>query len=107
MSPADLHLVKEPEHISRRARIALWVAMIVGIIASGLGFAYKIAEFLFTLGDDGAKGFADVPVTVYFVVAFGWLLLLVWCFLTGKFTHSEQAKLDMIAKEEEYDRLGE
>ena len=31
------------------------------------------------------KGFADVPITVYFVVAAGWLCLLTWCFLSGKF----------------------
>jgi hypothetical protein len=104
---ADLRVVNEPPPLGRSGRIILWVTMIIGLMGAGICFAYKVAEFLFTLGDDGVKGFADVPVTVYFVVALGWLFLLVWCFATGKFSHAEQAKLDMIALEEEYERRGE
>ena len=29
---------------------ALWISMIVGIFVSGIAFAYKIAEFLDTVG---------------------------------------------------------
>ena len=107
MSPANLHVVNEPPPIGRRGRIILWTAMIVGLTGAGLCFAYKVAEFIYTIGSDDVKGFADVPVTVYFVVALGWAFLLAWAFLTGKFAHAEQAKFDMIAKEEEYERLGE
>jgi len=92
---------------SRRERLILWGAMILGVVAAGVAFAYKVAEFLFTLGSGEVQGFADVPVTVYFVVATGWLCLLAWCYVTGKFTDVESPKWDMLRQEEEYERRGE
>ena len=95
---------EEPE---RREKLLLWGAMILGIVAAGAAFAYKVAEFLFTLGSGEVQGFADVPVTVYFVVATGWLCLLAWSYVTGKFTDVESSKWDMLRQEEEYERRGE
>ena len=91
----------------KRERLILWAAMIGGIFAAGVAFVYKIAEFIFTLNSNEVKGFADVPVTVYFVVAAGWLCLLIWCFVTGKFTDIESAKFEMLEMEAEYERRGE
>jgi hypothetical protein len=79
----------------------------VGLIGAGVAFCYKIAEFLFTLNSEEVRGFADVPVTVYFAVAAGWLALLVWSFLTGKLSEVEQSKCNLIRMEEDYDRLGQ
>lgn len=93
--------------VEKREKVVLWVSMILGIICAGVAFAYKLAEFIFTLGETEVQGFADVPITVYFVVAAGWLCLLVWCYLTGKFTDVEQTKWDMLKQEEEYERLGQ
>lgn len=95
------------ESVDRRHRIILWAAMILGLTLAGVAFSYKVAEFIFTMGGDEVQGFADVPVTVYFVVAAGWLCLLVWCFMTGKFADMEQAKFEMLDMEEEYERRGE
>ncbi len=91
----------------KREHLVLWAAMIGGIFAAGVAFVYKIAEFIFTLNSNEVKGFADVPVTVYFVVAAGWLCLLIWCFVTGKFTDIESAKFEMLEMEAEYERRGE
>jgi nitrogen fixation-related uncharacterized protein len=96
-----------PAPLGRPERIFLWGSMIFGIFAAAVAFVYKIAEFLFTLNEGAVQGFADVPVTIYFVVAAGWLLLLVWCFLSGKFKDVEQPKYDMLRMEEEYERRGE
>ncbi len=85
----------------------MWGAMIFGVAVAGIAFVYKIAEFIFTLNSDAVQGFADVPVTIYFVVAAGWLCLLVWCFLSGKFTNVEEPKFEMLRMEEEYERRGE
>jgi hypothetical protein len=93
--------------LRRPERIFLWVSMIFGVFAAGLAFVYKIAEFILTLQENDVKGFADVPVTIYFCVAAGWLLLLVWCFLSGKFKDVERAKYEMLEMEEEYERRGE
>jgi hypothetical protein len=91
----------------RPERILLWAAMIGGVAVAGIAFVYKIAEFIFTLNSDSVQGFADVPVTIYFVVATGWLLLLVWCFLCGKFRDVVEAKYEMLRMEEAYERRGE
>lgn len=94
------------DRIDRRSKRMLWISMIVGIVFGGVTFAYKIMEFMFTLQAPEAQGFAEVPITVYFFVAGGWLCLLGWCFVTGKFRDVEQPKFDMLKMEEEYDRLG-
>jgi hypothetical protein len=91
----------------RTRKIALWTVMLAGLAVAGTAFAFKIAEFIFTIGSDEVQGFADVPVTVYFFVAAGWLCLLVWCFVTGKFGDLERAKYDMLEAEAEYERRGE
>ncbi len=84
----------------------LWFSMIFGTVIGGIAFCYKIAEFMFALTSAEARGFADVPITVYFVVSAGWLCLLAWCFLTGQFHRHEAAKYDMLAQEEQYERAG-
>ncbi len=99
-------MVRSEDDLSRTQKTILWTAMILGLAGAGTAFAYKVAEFIYTIGSDEVKGFADVPVTVYFVVATGWLCLFVWCWRTGKFTDNERAKLEMLEMEEEYDRRG-
>ena len=49
----------------------------------------------------------DVPVTIYFVVAAGWLCLLCWSFVSGQFKDVEEPKYEMLRLEEEYERRGE
>ena len=80
--------------------------MVICILSAGTAFCYKMAEFIFTLTAEEVQGFADVPITVYFAVAAGWLCLLVWCFLSGKFEEVESAKVDILRKELEYERRG-
>jgi hypothetical protein len=92
---------------SRRQRVVLMGTMILGTIAAGLAFIYKIAEFIFTLKSDAVQGFADVPVTTYFVVASGWLCLLVWSYLTGQFDGVEDVKCELLELEEAYERRGQ
>jgi thiosulfate reductase cytochrome b subunit len=96
----------KPEPLTPAQRLILFTLMVVGVVSAGIAFAYKIAEFLFTITADEVQGFADVPVVVYFAVAAGWLALLVWSFLTGKLRDMEDAKSDFLRKEEEYERLG-
>ena len=96
-----------PTPLAPKQRLVLHVCIALGLLVAGIAFCYKIAEFLFTLNSEEVKGFADVPVTVYFAVAAGWLALLVWSFLNGKLAEVEQSKCDLIRMEEEYDRLGQ
>jgi len=93
--------------MSRKQRWLLYGCVTLGLLGAGVAFGYKIAEFLFTLNSEEVRGFADVPVTVYFAVAAGWLALLIWSFLSGKLNESEQSKAELLEKEREYERLGE
>ncbi|HVY48963.1 MAG TPA: hypothetical protein VHB21_23900 [Minicystis sp.] len=96
------------EHsLTRPQRIAFWTFTIVGLLGAGVAFVYKVAEFIYTISGDEVKGFADVPVSVYFVVAAGWLCLLIWSFSTGKLKDLERAKYEMLEMEAEYERRGE
>lgn len=107
LSPSDETASAEwRRQMNTRSKRFMWISMIVGIVFGGGAFVYKVVEFLFTLSSPETRGFAEVPVMVYFCVAGGWLCLLAWCFLTGKFKNNEQAKFDMLRMEEEYDRLG-
>ena len=78
----------------------------VGILFAGVAFAYKIAGFIHVLTAKDFKGTFDVGITVYFVVAAGWLCMLTWCFLTGKFQQMEREKYEMLKQEEDYERRG-
>lgn len=98
---------RDDSPMARRRTLALWIGMVLGLLMAGTAFTYKVAEFIFTIGSDEVKGFADVPVTVYFIVAAGWLCLLVWCKATGKFADLERAKFEMLEAEAEYERRGE
>lgn len=86
-------------------KVIIW-SMVVGLVLSGMAFAWKVAEFMFTMSTPEFAGSFDVPVIVYFAVAGGWFLVLVWCLMTGKFTEMERTKYEMLAQEEEYERLG-
>lgn len=99
-----MRLGKHP--VDRPARLVIIWSMVVGLVISGLAFAYKVAEFMFTMSNPEFAGSFDVPIIVYFAIAAGWLSLLVWCFVTGKFKDMERAKYEMLAREEQYERLG-
>ena len=94
------------KYSDRPSRLIIIWSMVVGLILSGIAFAYKVAEFMFTMTSPDFAGSFDVPVIIYFAVAAGWLILLGWCFATGKFKDMERAKYEMLAQEDEYDSLG-
>jgi hypothetical protein len=80
--------------------------MIAGIALSGVAFAYKLAGFVYAMTSEEHKGTFDVSITVYLFVALGWLCLLVWSFVTGRFKEMERSKYEMLRQEEEYERNG-
>lgn len=90
----------------RQTRLLFIWILSIGILFSGLAFAYKIAGFIFTLSSPDFRGTFDVSIVVYFFVSAGWACLLVWSFLAGKFKDMELQKKEMIAQEAEYERLG-
>ena len=107
MQKQSSNLYNATGRMEHREKVLLWVVMVVGIGLSGIAFVYKIAEFIFTLNGTEVQGFAEVPVTVYFIVAAGWLSLLVWCYVTKQFVDVERSKYEMLEMEAEYERRGE
>ena len=71
---------------------------------AGLGFLYKLYEFFISLDDKSILGFAIAPLANYALAAGGFLCLLVWAFLSGQFSNIEQAKFDLLADQERFDR---
>jgi hypothetical protein len=94
------------EPSDRAARLVVIWTMIVGVVLAGIAFAYKIATFIYTLSSPDFAGTFDVGIVVYFAVSAGWLCVLGWAFLTGKFKQMERAKYDLLREEEEYERRG-
>jgi hypothetical protein len=90
----------------RQTRLLFIWILSIGILFSGLAFAYKIAGFIYTLSSPDFRGTFDVSIVVYFFVSAGWGCLLLWSFLAGKFKDMETQKKEMIAQEAEYERLG-
>ena len=77
------------------------------VIACTLGggmFLYKLFKFFETIEKDELAGFAYDPIMIYFWVAFGFLFLLAWAYLSGQFRNVEQPKYDMLRRFEEQER---
>src|SRR4051794_1940394 len=105
MEPNRLEAIPRPQvrktWAERLGRQVLWWGIAIGAVC----FAFKIYEFINTLDSPEAPGFAVVPVTTYFVVAAGYVLLFCWAFVTGQLDDLERPKMDLLKKEEELDRL--
>jgi hypothetical protein len=96
----------EHRAVDRASKLLIIWTMIAGIALSGVAFAYKLAGFVFAMSSPEHAGTFDVSITVYLFVSLGWLCLLVWCFMTGRFKDMERSKYEMLRQEEEYERRG-
>lgn len=74
----------------------IWTSfVIIGVLAAGLGFVFKLIEFSRTIADPDVGNFALMPVTVYLACAIGFAFLLIWNFLKGGFRNIEEQKFDI------------
>lgn len=88
---------------SRRVRRAAILTTIV-VAMAGAGFIFKIYEFVRSLDDSAAMGFAIVPLSSYFLTGAGFLFLLLWSASRGAFKDVEAPKYRMMFLEEGYAR---
>lgn len=86
--------------MTRTKRITILTGVIVAFAAAG--FVFKIWEFIRSLGDSAAMGFAIVPLSSYFLTGFGFLLLLGWSVSRGAFRDIEAPKFRMMRMERDY-----
>jgi hypothetical protein len=83
------------------------VAFAVGVILiAGLGFAYKMSAFAFTIAKDDVEGFGVVAVSVYLIGMLPLLFLMLWAVLTGRFRDLERQKYRLFEIDREVERGG-
>ena len=87
---------------SRVQRIAWFTTAIIAM--AGAGFLFKLYEFVQSLDDSAAMGFAIVPLASYFLTGAGFLMLLIWSATRGAFKDVEAPKYRMMELEQRYAR---
>jgi hypothetical protein len=87
---------------SRVRRVALLTTTIIAM--AGAGFVFKLYEFVQSLDDSAAMGFAIVPLASYFLTGAGFLMLLIWSATRGAFQDVEAPKYRMMELEQNYAR---
>jgi len=92
----------------RSEKTPMWVMVfLVGTIAlAGVGFIFKLAEFIHSWVSSGGADFAIVPVATYLAVSAGYLCFFVWAFRRGMFTDIEAPKYRMLEMQDEIDARG-
>ena len=80
----------------------LWIFGFV-VVAGALAFGWKLYEFAADLLDDDGLRFAGAHLLTYVLVAGGFFLLLLFCFLRGHFADIEKPKYDLLDMEREHD----
>lgn len=96
-------MTEEQPKRSQLHRTWLWV-FLAGAIIAGLGFGYKLYEFFWALTGVEGFDFAGVHLITYGLVAAGFLLLLINGVVSGHFGSIEEPKIEMLEREERYDR---
>ena len=86
-------------------RVLAWMLWIFGfvVVAGALAFGWKLYEFAADLLDDDGLRFAGAHLLTYVLVAGGFFLLLLFCFLRGHFGDIEQRKYVLLDMDGEHD----
>ncbi|HBB41344.1 MAG: hypothetical protein COW73_11900 [Nitrospirae bacterium CG18_big_fil_WC_8_21_14_2_50_70_55] len=86
----------------RDSRVLTWFAILV-VVCAGMGFFYKLTEFIRTMLANEIQGFALISVSTYLVVAIGYLCLFIWSYLQGHYRDVEGPKYWLLEHEAELD----
>ena len=89
----------------RRPLRTFWLVLfLIGSAVAGAGFFYKLYEIFWRVSGTEGFEFAGVHLITYMLVAGGFLLLLVYCFMRGHFSEIEKPKHDLLEQERRLDR---
>ncbi len=69
------------------------------VLGCGLGFGYKLYEFIHDLTAENGLRFAGAHILTYLLVAGGFGLLLIYAFIAGQFSDIEQPKYHLLEEE--------
>lgn len=92
--------------LGARALVVFAFAIAVMAIA-GLGFVYKMTEFVVTISQDDVAGFGVAAVATYLIGMLPLVFLTLWGVLSGKFRDIEQPKFRVLELDREIERGGE
>jgi hypothetical protein len=87
-----------------QARITLLLAVLI-LIPSGYGFVEKFIELIRVYRGESDGAFAVAPMMNYLFASLGFGCLLLWAAAHGMFRDIEGPKYDMLAQEEQLDRV--
>ncbi len=93
---------------SQRFKDGKWVSVMivaVAVGAAGLTFLFKLYEFVAASTTGILPGIVTATVLPYFCISAGFLLLAAWAWAGGHYKDIENPKRDMLAQEQEYERL--
>jgi ABC-type uncharacterized transport system permease subunit len=85
-------------------RVTVFGFALVVMAVAGLGFAYKMAEFVTTMVHDEIAGFGAVAVATYLIGMLPIVCLTLWAVLTGRFRDIERPKFRLLELHEELER---
>jgi len=92
--------------LGARGLVVFGFAIAVMTVA-GLGFAYKMAEFVVTITHDEIQGFGAVAVATYLIGMLPIVFLTLWGVLSGRFRDIERPKFRVLELDREIERGGE
>jgi uncharacterized membrane protein YhaH (DUF805 family) len=99
---------RRPRRGRRQLRTIVVLGMAVAVlVGAGVGFVYKMSEFVMTIVKDDVEGFGAVAVIVYLVGIVPIIFLTLWAVLTGRFHDIERPKFRMLELDREIERGGE
>ena len=87
--------------------LVVFVFAIVVMAVAGLGFVYKMAEFVVTITRDEIAGFGAVAVATYLIGMLPIVFLTLWGVLSGRFRDVERPKFRLLELDREIERGGE
>ncbi len=105
MSPAPNEPLDEAAQHAKDRRILAWMLWIFGfvIVLGAFAFGWKLYEFAHDLVATDGLRFAAAHLLTYVLVAGGFLMLLVYCFLRGHFADIEKPKYELLEMEKQHD----
>ena len=77
------------------------------LVIAGLGFAYKMTEFSYTIINSDVEGFGVAAINVYLLGMLPMVLLNLWAVFSGKFRDIERPKYRLFELDQEIERGGE
>lgn len=92
--------------LGTRGLVVFGFAVAVMTVA-GLGFVYKMAEFVVTITRDEIEGFGAVAVATYLIGMLPIVFLTLWGALSGRFRDIERPKFRLLELDREIERGGE